>query len=182
MKKKTIIVIILFVMVSVASFAEFVVSPKIGYEYKGGKVLGFAVDANMFDISADLMYKHSSGITVMFNNNLPLYEENLDIDDVVKFYNMHLIFGYTYRIFKGFSLTAGIGISAFPVLSSDFETPIMGMPLHIEGQYYFTRIIGVSAALTYAPTFYKNPTSFFGGGDVSTFHQVVLKFGPTFKF
>ena len=133
MKKMTIVFFCILV-VSMNSFAEFVISPKIGYanistlesfshesEFsKSNGVLNIN-SWNNLAISVDVGFIGKSGFTFFFNNNVSLLGSinksisSLDVDMKFKdlkgaYWNGELLFGYTFKKSKTYiTLAGGIG-------------------------------------------------------------------------
>ena len=136
MKKMTIVFFCILV-VSMNSFAEFVISPKIGYanistletfRYESQSVTsivkGEYLNINSWNnlaMSVDMGFIGKSGFTFFFNNNVSLLGSinksisSLDVDMKFKdlkgaYWNGELLFGYTFKKSKTYiTLAGGIG-------------------------------------------------------------------------
>ncbi len=132
--KKIIGVVFFLCMFSVALFAEFVISPTIGYSNIMGKskedsndrILPVKSSMNTFTFGVDLGYVGKSGFTFMFNNNISLL--NMMNVEAVKeypiigklkgyvdvkgvFWEANLLLGYTLKPINNLDILFASGLS-----------------------------------------------------------------------
>ncbi len=208
--KKILTVFLLFFMFSVTLFAEFILSPSIGYSiYKsplGRPSDNFGnVKIHSLDASLDMEFCGLTGFTFLFSSDLAIngrvkmneikyrsysygpFNEDLKGANL----KLNLIFGYTLRLFDSLYITGGAGLGLggakyrlMDDLDGDLVSGMLGIPIYVGIQYYFTKIIGINLAANYTPgvagLYSEGSNITFGGYGFS--NSFVIKMGPTFRF
>lgn len=248
--KKILAICFCTMVVSAYSFAEFVISPSVGYANHfalGGKDIHVSVPLfgetivqltdrnswNAVSIGLDTGFIGKSGFTFFFNNSVSLagaWQKDItakatsstgsDTSINLKaqklkggYWDGELLVGYTFKQVSNLYVTVAGGVGAggtfsivpkkieFKGHSIDSKDLItiegynVGLALHAEAAYYFTKNIGLALSVTETPGYglvfsSVNKDSLAGsliddkylnadGGFVNAFH---LKLGPVFKF